>query len=85
MEGKVGDWFEVITGVKQGYILSPLIFLMVMDWILRRTTAAIPAGIQWIGDSKLCDLDFADDRALRADSKEKMRKITLELSNQAAA
>ena len=48
---------------------------MVMDWILRRTIAAISAGIQWIGDSKLCDLDFADDKALLADSKENMSKI----------
>ena len=28
-----------------------------------------------IGDSKLCDLDFADDIALLADSKENMRKV----------
>ena len=47
--------------------------------------AAIPAGIQWKGDSKLCDLDFADDIALLADSKENIRKITSELSNQAIA
>ena len=77
--------FEVITGVKQGCVLSLLIFLMVMDWILRRTTAAIPAGNQWIRDSKLCDLDFANDIVLLADSMENMRKITSELSNQAAA
>ena len=53
---------------------------------LRRTTAAVPAaGIQRIGDSKLCDLNFADDIALLTDSKENTRKVTSELSNQAAA
>ena len=50
-EGEISEWFEVITGVRQGCVFSQLIFLMVMDWILRRTTAAISAGIQWIGDS----------------------------------
>ena len=38
-----------------------------------------------MGNSKLCDLDLADDIALLADFKENMRKVTSELSNQAAA
>ena len=74
VEGKIGEWFKVIIGIKQGCVLLLLIFLMVMDWILRRTAAAIPAGIQWIKDSKLCDLDFADDVVLLANSKENMRR-----------
>jgi len=34
--GQLGEWFQVVTGVRQGCILSPLIFLMVMDWVLKR-------------------------------------------------
>jgi len=37
-----------------------------------------------MGNSRRCDLDFADDVALLTDSKEDMKKITLDLSNQAA-
>lgn len=48
VEGKIGEWLKVMTRVKQGCVLSPLIFLMVMDWILRRNTIATTAGIQWM-------------------------------------
>ena len=36
VEGKYGDWFEVITRGKQGCVLSLFIVLMVMDWTLKR-------------------------------------------------
>ena len=36
--GKLSDHFEVKTGVRQGCLLSPLIFLMVIDWVMKQTT-----------------------------------------------
>ena len=30
--------FEVKTGVRQGYLLSPFLFLLVIDWIMNTTT-----------------------------------------------
>ena len=38
-EGEESEWFKVKTGVKQGDVLSGFIFLMVVDWIMRNTTA----------------------------------------------
>ena len=35
--GKLSKTFEVKTGVRQGCILSPLIFVMVIGWIMRET------------------------------------------------
>jgi len=34
-EGQLGEWFQVVTEVRQGCILLPRIFLMVMDWVLK--------------------------------------------------
>lgn len=37
-EEKFAEAFEMQTGVRQGCLLSPLIFLMVVDWIIQETT-----------------------------------------------
>ena len=45
-------------------LLSPLLFLMAVDWIMRRTMEVYNLGLQWTPWSQLDDLDFADDIAL---------------------
>ena len=35
-EGGESGWFKVKTGVKQGDVMSGLIFLIVVDWITRK-------------------------------------------------
>ena len=59
----VSDTFEIKSGVQQGCILSPILFLIVLDWVQRRTTSDKERGIQWTLFSKLEDFDFADDLA----------------------
>lgn len=58
--GTLTDPFPVTTGVRQGCILSPLLFLIVIDWIAT-TAYNDPHGIQWTLTSRLEDLEFADD------------------------
>nr|KAG5686358.1 hypothetical protein BaRGS_026819 [Batillaria attramentaria] len=62
--GKLSDEFQVTTGVRQGCLLSPLLFLVVLDWVTRTAYASSGRGIQWTLTRKLEDLDFADDLAL---------------------
>ena len=64
LDGEESEWFKVKTGVKQGDVMSGFIFLMIVDWIMRNTTAGNKTGIRWNFTSKLEDLDFADDTAL---------------------
>ena len=56
--------FSVKTGVREGCILSPMLFLLVIDWIIKTTTEGSGTGLQWTLLSQLHDLDFADDLAL---------------------
>lgn len=63
--GKLGRWFTVESGVKQGCVLSPLLFLLVLDWVMRKVNAG-GRGIQWTLTERLEDIDFADDLALMA-------------------
>ena len=58
------DWFEVKTGVKQGCNMSGFLFLLVVDWVMRRSVNGARTGIRWKMTTMLEDLDFADDLAL---------------------
>lgn len=83
MNGQIGEWFQVITGVRQGCILSPLLFAIAIDWVMRRATQN-DAGIQWVDGKKLSDLDFADDIALICDNHADMQDLTSIVENESA-
>ena len=48
------------SGARQGSILSLILFLLAIDWAMRKAKAERPRGIQWTLFSQLEDLDFAD-------------------------
>ncbi|RTG81912.1 uncharacterized protein DC041_0005420 [Schistosoma bovis] len=70
--GKLTDAFQVKTGVRQGCLLSPFLFLLVVDWIMKISTSEGKHGIQWTAQNQLDDLDFADDLALLSHTHEQM-------------
>ena len=65
-EGELTDTFQVRTGVKQGCVLSPFLFLLGIDFIMKETTKEGKRGIRWTLMDVLEDLDFADDIVLLA-------------------
>ena len=44
--GQLSESFEVKTGVRQECLLSPFLFLLVIDWIIKTTTTGRNNGIQ---------------------------------------
>ena len=81
-EGKLTEPFDIRTGVRQGCLLSPMIFLIVADWIMRQSTVGQRTGIQWSFTKQLEDLDFADDISLlshkQQDAQEKLCRVAEE-------
>ncbi len=77
----LSEWFLVQSGVRQGCIISPIRFLVAIDWITTNTTADRSRGIQWTLFSQLEDLDFADDLALLSTNQYDMQVKTDRLNN----
>ena len=80
VNGYMTDWFPVLSGYKQGCLLSPLIFnLFVND--LTEALDSTGLGISMEGmTEKLNMLLYADDLALIADSEENLQKLLEVLS-----
>ena len=77
--GNKTDWFDIQSGVKQGCVMSGFLFLLVVDWVMRRTTEDKPRGLKWNHDEFLEDLDYADDIVLLSqtwnDAQEKLDRL----------
>ena len=82
--GDLTEKFNVQTGVRQGCLLSPFLFLLAVDWIMKETTKGRRNGIQWTLLEQLEDLDFADDLAVLSHSQDQMQKKTTILEEIAA-
>ena len=64
------DWFQIVKGVPQGYILSPCLFNFYAEYIMRNTGLdEAQAGIK-IARRNINNLRYADDTTLMAESEE---------------
>ncbi|BHF57518.1 hypothetical protein SprV_0100046000 [Sparganum proliferum] len=59
--------FGIQSGVRQGCILSPILFSYAIDWILGRALHESD-GVEFAPEHQLTDLDYADNVALTASS-----------------
>ena len=63
------DWFQIGKVVCQGYILSPCLFNLYAEYIIRNAGLDdAQAGIKFAGRN-ISNLRYADDTTLRAESK----------------
>ena len=69
--GKTG-WFGIKSGVRQGCVMSGFLFLLVIDWMMRKTLREGNTGIRRMLTEKLEDLDFADDLSLSSSTRRQL-------------
>jgi hypothetical protein len=82
IEGDITEWFSIETGVRQGCVLSPLLYALFINGLVREINA-LNLGIEIReGEKKLSALLYADDIVLITDNRYKLQK-TLAVANYA--
>ena len=79
-DGQLTKNFEISTGVRRGCLLSPFLFILAINWIMKTETKGKRNGIQWKILTQLDDFHFADDLALMYHSHWQMQDKTTYLA-----
>ena len=73
------DWFQIRKGVCQGCILSPCLFNLYAEHIMRNAGLdEAQAGIK-IARRNINNLRYTDDTALTAESKEELKSLLMKV------
>ena len=69
------DWFQIEKGISQGSILSPCLFNLYAEYIMRNARQEeVQAGIK-ISGRNINNLRYADDTTLMAESEEELESL----------
>src|SRR5574337_400150 len=72
-------WFQIVKGVRQGCILSPCLFNLYAEYIMRNAgLEERQAGIK-IAGRNLNNLRYADDTTLMAESEEELKSLLMKV------
>ena len=76
------DWFQIGKGVCQGCILSPCLFNLYAEYIMRNAgLKEVKAGIK-IGRRNINNLRYADDTTLIAESEEELKSLLMKVKEE---
>ena len=76
------DWFQIGKGVRQGCILSPCLFNLYAEYIMRNSgLEEAQAGIKIAGRNSN-NLRYADDTNLMAESKEELKSLLMKVKEE---
>ena len=73
------DWFQISKGVHQGCILSPCLFNLHTEYIMRNAGLdKVQVGIK-ISERNINNLRYVDDTTLMAESNEELKSLLMKV------
>ena len=76
------DWFQTEKGVRQGCILSPCLFNLYAEYIMRNAGLdEAQAGIK-ISGRNTDNLRYADDTTIMAESEEELKSLLMKVEEE---
>ena len=76
------DWFPIIKGVRQGCILSPCLFNIYAEYIMRNAGLEEAQARIKIAGRNLNNLRYADDTTLMAESEEELKSLLMKVKEE---
>ena len=82
IECRTADWFKTGKGICQDYILSPCLFNLYAEYIMRNAGLdEAQAGIK-IARRNINNLRFADDSTLMAESEDELKSLLMKVKEE---
>ena len=76
------DWFQIGKGVCQGCVLSPCLFILYAEYIMRNAgLEEAQAGIKIVGRN-INHLRYADDTTFMAESEEELKSLLMKVKEE---
>ena len=76
------NWFQIGKGVRQGYILSPCLFNLYAEYIMRNARLDEAQAVIKIAGRNINNLRYADDTTLIAESKEELKSLLMRVKKE---
>ena len=73
------SWFQIGKGVHQGCVLSPCLFNLYAEYIMRNTGLEETQGGIKIARRNINNLRYADDTTLMAESEEELKSLLMKV------
>src|SRR5574337_1069238 len=73
------DWFQIGKGVRQGCILSPCLFNLYAEYIMRKAGLEEAQAGTKIARRNINKLRYADDTILMAESEEELKSLLMQV------
>ena len=76
------DWFQIGKEILQGYILSPCLFNLYVEYIMRYAGLEEAQGGVKIAGRNINNLSYADDTTLVAESEEELNSLLMKVKGE---